>query len=44
MGIFLSVVWSEQGWVDVYFGWVSVSGHFLWVNVGRWRYILGRWG
>ena len=28
----------------VYFGWVGVNGHFLWMNGGGRRYILGGWG
>ena len=24
------------GWVDVYFPWVKVSGHFLWQGGAEW--------
>ena len=32
------------GWVEVYFGWVGVSGQFLRKSGGGWKYILGGWG
>ena len=30
--------------MEVYFRWVEVGGHFLWVGGSWWRYILGVWG
>ena len=33
------------GCVEVYFGWMRVGGHFLWLVrvAGVWRHILGGW-
>ena len=30
-------------WLEVYFGWVGVAGHFLWVGEGRWTFFMGGW-
>ena len=27
------------GWVAVYFGWVGLGGHFLWVGEGEWDWV-----
>ena len=27
------------GWVEVYFGWVRLDGHFLWVIGDRWGWV-----
>ena len=36
-----------RGWLEVYFGWVGLAGHFYcWAGMGEggWRYILIGWG
>ena len=38
---------GEWGWVEVYFGWVGVGGHFLWVGRNEWGWVevyYGGWG
>ena len=32
------------GLVEVYFKWLEVCRHLLWVGGGRWRYVLGGMG
>ena len=32
------------GYVEVYFGWVGVGGHLIWMGGTAWGYILARWG
>ena len=27
-------------WVDIFFGWVEMVGHFLLVNVGGWGWVV----
>ena len=30
--------------MEVYFGWVGVAGHFLWVSGGWWEFLMGGLG
>ena len=30
---------GKWGLMDVYFGWVGVNGHFLWVGGDEWRWV-----
>ena len=38
---FLWLCGDEWRLVEVYFGWVGICGHFLYVDADRWDCILG---
>ena len=50
MDIFYGSGWE---WVEIYFGWVGVGGHFygwvgigrgiFWVSKGGWTFFMGEW-
>ena len=40
----LEIFYDKWVYVELCFGRVGLSGHFLWVGKDGWRYILGGWG
>ena len=35
---------GRRGWVNIFYGWAGVNGHFIWVGGDGWKYILGGLG